>query len=135
MILMVQKEVAERICAKPGKMSILAIAVQFYAEPEIISIVSKTSFYPQPKVDSAIIKISPQKNLPEINTEKFFKMIRAGFSAKRKFLVNNLKKEFGVRGSKFEDVFNKIKIDVKSRAENLSVEDWINIYEQIKFQR
>jgi len=131
MILMLQKEVGQRICAKPGDMSILSIMVQFYAIPEIIDYVSKKAFYPEPKVDSAIVKITP-KIIPEIDTEKFFALVKSGFSAKRKFLLNNLKKKFNVRGSMFEDVFSTLKIDAKSRAEKLSIENWLKLYEALK---
>lgn len=126
MVLMIQKEVAERICAKPPKMSLLAVSVQFYAKPEIISLVSKNSFYPVPKVDSAIIKIIPQR-IPKIDAGKFFELVKMGFSAKRKMLINNLK-GFDVRGSKLEDIFDKIGLDRKLRAENLTIDDWIKLY-------
>jgi len=142
MILMVQKEVAQRICAKPGQMSILAVAIQFYARPEIVSEVLKTSFYPQPKVDSAIIKITPKNNLPKINIENFFSLIKAGFSSKRKFLISNLSRELSARGGsafggkiencKLKIVFDQARLGQKMRAENLSVDDWMNIYEKIK---
>jgi len=93
MILMVQKEVAERICAKAGEMSILAVAVQYYADPEYLFTVPKESFEPAPKVESAVIKITynmqPITNNKE-ETKKFFRIVRAGFSAKRKTLANNL---------------------------------------------
>ena len=120
MVLMVQKEVGQRIMAKPLHMNLLAISVQFYAEPKIISYVSKNSFYPVPKVDSAIIKIIP-KQIPEIDTEKFFEIVKKGFSAKRKMLKNNLS---GID-------FDQIGLNPKIRAENLSIADWIKIYETI----
>ncbi|MCP6719172.1 MAG: 16S rRNA (adenine(1518)-N(6)/adenine(1519)-N(6))-dimethyltransferase RsmA, partial [Patescibacteria group bacterium] len=90
MVLTLQKEVAQRICSKPPKMSILSVSVQFYAQPEIISFISKESFWPQPKVDSAIIKIVPHKIKvpwsPEIR-DQFFRIVKAGFSQPRKQLV------------------------------------------------
>ncbi|TSC73773.1 MAG: 16S rRNA (adenine1518-N6/adenine1519-N6)-dimethyltransferase, partial [Parcubacteria group bacterium Gr01-1014_44] len=102
-LFMVQKEVAQRIVAKPPKMSMLSLAVQFYAEAKIVKNVSKNNFRPIPKVDSALIKIIPKQG-PEILTKdyklktiNFFKLARAGFSNKRKqilnSLVNNLKLE------------------------------------------
>jgi len=124
MVLMVQKEVGQRICAQPPKMSLLSIAVQFYAKPEIINYVSKKSFYPQPKVDSAIIKITP-KPIPKINTKKFFNLIKKGFSSKRKMLKNNLK----IKGSLLE----KLSLNPKTRAENLSIKDWIKLFHKIRF--
>ncbi len=124
MILMVQKEVAQRICAQPPKMSLLSIAVQFYAKPEIINYVSKKSFYPQPKVDSAIIKITP-KPIPKINTKKFFNLVKKGFSSKRKMLKNNL----GIK----ESLFEELGLNPKTRAENLAVQNWIKLFHKIRF--
>jgi 16S rRNA (adenine1518-N6/adenine1519-N6)-dimethyltransferase len=134
----VQKEIAQRICAKPGQMSILAVAVQLYARPEIISEVPKTSFYPQPKVDSAIIRITPRINTNPItnnhkfNTEQFFKLVRAGFSSKRKFLISNLSRELKIENCKLKIVFDQIQFDQKLRAENLSIENWLKIYENLE---
>ena len=132
MILMVQKEVAQRICARPGQMSILAIAVQFYGQPEIISIVPRASFYPQPKVDSAIIKIIPKNQLPDIDIEKFFILVKAGFSSKRKFLTSNLSRELKIENCKLKILFDQVAIGQKLRAENLSVSDWLKLYEILK---
>ena len=126
MILMVQKEVAQRICAKPPKMSLLSISVQFYAEAEIIAYVSKNSFYPIPKVDSAILKIEPRMNanLEPNERELFFKLVKQGFSAKRKMLKNNLK----ING----EILEKINLNPKIRAEGLSVNDWIKLFTLLK---
>jgi len=121
-ILMVQKEVAQRIVAKPPLMNLLAVGVQFYAKAEIVSYVRKKSFYPQPKVDSAIIKIVPQP-IPKINTKKFFQLVKTGFSSKRKMLKNNLELE--------KSILKKIKINPKTRAENLSIQDWLRLYDEI----
>jgi len=128
-ILMIQKEVAQRICALPPKMSLLAVSVQFYAKPEIISFVSKDNFYPIPKVDSAIIKIIPNVGhmISHIDTEKFFKIVKMGFSAKRKMLINNLSREFKIQNSKLKILFEQIGFDQKLRAENLTINDWINL--------
>jgi len=125
MILMVQKEVAQRIIAKPPQMNILAVAVQFYAEPKIISYVSKNSFWPKPKVDSAIIKIVPHvgRTTSHIKIGVFFSLVKMGFSSKRKMLKNNLKIE--------ESTFKNLGLNPKTRAENLSIENWIKLYEKI----
>ena len=122
MILMVQKEVAQRICAKPPHMNLLTIAVQLYAEPKIIGYVSKNSFWPRPKVDSAIIKITPQQ-IFKINPKNFFELVKTGFSSKRKMLKNNLKIE--------ESILENLGLNSKVRAENLSVQDWLKLYEKI----
>lgn len=122
-ILMVQKEVAQRIIAKPPQMNLLAISVQFYAEPKIIAYVSKDCFYPKPKVDSAIIKIIP-KSIPKINIEKFFKLVKTGFSSKRKMLKNNLSTLLEASQINFE----KIGLNPKVRAENLSIDEWLKLF-------
>jgi len=134
-VLLVQKEVAERICAKPGQMSLLAVSVQFYAEAKIISTVSKNSFWPSPKVDSAIIKITPHKHPVFVNSELFFKVVKAAFSQPRKQLVNNLtslKSLDGVKSSNLskEQISNwllKNNLKPSQRAETLSIADWINL--------
>lgn len=124
MILLVQKEVAQRICAKPPKMNLLAISVQFYAKPKIISYVSKSSFWPEPKVDSAIIKIANIKKPENIDIKKFFKLVKAGFSHPRKQLVNNLSKELNIEKEKIKKALAECNLNIQARAQNLSVEDW-----------
>jgi 16S rRNA (adenine1518-N6/adenine1519-N6)-dimethyltransferase len=127
-VLMVQKEVAQRICAKPPKMNLLAVSVQFYAKPEIVSFVSKNCFWPRPKVDSAIIKISSIKKQKATKEEKlFFKIVKAGFSHPRKQLINNLSE--GLRKDKkiVEEWLLSCSISPNKRAENLSVKDWKKI--------
>jgi len=127
MILIVQKEVAQRICAKPPKMSILAVSVQFYANPKIISYISKKSFSPVPKVDSAIIKIVLHKKYKDINIGLFFKIVKAGFSHPRKQLANNLPKELKLNKEKINDLLLKNNIKSSQRAETLSIKDWIQL--------
>jgi 16S rRNA (adenine1518-N6/adenine1519-N6)-dimethyltransferase len=130
-ILMLQKEVAQRICSKPPDMSLLAVSVQFYAEPKIVSYVSKNCFWPAPKVDSAIVKIVPGKKY-NISADSFFEVVKAGFSQPRKQLVNNLttlKSSNGVKLTK-EQISNwllKNNIKPNQRSETLSVSDWINL--------
>lgn len=121
MILMVQKEVAKRICAKPPKMSLLAVSVQYYAKPEILFIVSRENFDPVPKVDSAVIRITP---LFKQRNDSFFKLVKAGFSNPRKQILNNLSK--GLDKSKEETASLLLENDIKpeKRAESLSIEDW-----------
>ena len=142
LVLMVQKEVAQRICASPAKifasqklgrarppkMNLLAISVQFYAKPEIISYVSKKSFWPEPKVDSAIIKISKIKNQKsKIATDIFFKVVKAGFSQPRQMLINNLAKKLEIEKEKIKEVLKKNKISPSQRAETLAIKDWVQI--------
>jgi len=142
MVLMVQKEVAQRICALPAKvfakqkfrraspqkMNLLAVSVQFYAKPEIISFVSKNCFFPRPKVESAIIKISnPKCQIPKPEGELFFKIVKAGFSQPRKQLVNNLSKMLKLDKEKARNWLLENKIKPTQRAETLKIEDWLKL--------
>jgi 16S rRNA (adenine1518-N6/adenine1519-N6)-dimethyltransferase len=136
MILMVQKEVAERIVAEPGQLSILAISVQYYADAEILFKVGKENFEPVPEVDSAIIKITPYFPSPlqgeggrrpdEVGdaTNDFFRIVKAGFSAKRKTLINNLSNGLHLDKTLVEEKIKTIGLKPTVRAQELSVEDW-----------
>lgn len=129
LVLMLQKELAQRICASPPKMSLLAVSVQFYAKSQIISFVSRNSFFPIPKVDSAILKIVPKRNLKVSQQFRanFFKILRAGFSHPRKQLVNNFSKELKVEKKKIIAWLLKCNLFPNQRAEELKVEDWIKL--------
>lgn len=129
MILVVQKEVAQRIVAKPPRMSILSVSVQLYAKAKIVSYISKKSFRPQPEVDAAILKLVYTKPTL-VQKEEFFRIVKAGFSNPRKQLINNLK---GLKKDReeIEDWLRKNKIEPKQRAETLSVQDWINLSKTI----
>lgn len=128
MTLMVQKEVAQRICAKPPDMNLLAVSVQFSAKPEIISYVSKESFWPQPKVDSAIIKISNIKRRKlKISPDLFFKIVKAGFSQPRKQLVNNLSGMLKLKKGEVKSWLLKNNIQPHQRAQTLKIDDWLKL--------
>ncbi len=127
MVLMVQKEVAQRICAKPPKMNLLAIAVQSYSQPKIISYVSKKNFWPQPKVDSAIIKLKVEDGGWRVERGEFFKIVKAGFSHPRKQLINNLTVGLKKDKSEIEDWLVKNNINPQARAQHLCLDDWINL--------
>jgi len=134
MILMVQKEVAQRICAKPPDMSILAVSVQFYAEPKIISFVSKKSFWPSPKVDSATLRITQIHTDRKTDTHRFFKVVRAGFSQPRKQLANNLSNGLKMDKEKVKNWILKNNIQPSQRAETLNTEDWIKLIKSCKIR-
>ena len=121
--LIIQKNVAQRIVAKPPKSNILATSIQFYGEPSIINIISKNSFWPKPKVDSAILVIKDIKN-PTTNEQSFFKIVRAGFSSPRKQLKTNLKQQFNL-GTALE-------IDLSRRAETLTIKEWAYLTEKLR---
>ena len=152
MVLMIQKEVARRICASPAKvfvgqkfrlarpprMTLLSVAVQFYAEPKIVSHVTKKSFWPRPKIDSAIIKLTPRAiSTPSCLSpllrgilsggefrDQFFKVVRAGFSHPRKQLANNLSTELKIDRQKIEKFLEKIQLKPSQRARELTVDNW-----------
>jgi 16S rRNA (adenine1518-N6/adenine1519-N6)-dimethyltransferase len=140
-VLMLQKEVAQRICAKPPKMSLLAVSVQFYADAKIFSYVSKNCFWPAPKVDSAIIKIIPRAPVIARSQQAtwqsrefsglFFKIVKAGFSQPRKQLAGNLSKALKIKKTEVESWLAKSGIKPAQRAETLSVEDWKNLANSI----
>jgi len=145
MILMVQKEVAQRICpcppklkerrrGKTPKMSILAVSVQFYAKPKIISYVSKKCFWPQPKVDSAILRIAPLINADRklINADLFFKIVKSGFSQPRKQLLNNLSKGLKLEREEVKNWLLKNGVEPQQRAETLLIQDWLNLTKSYK---
>jgi 16S rRNA (adenine1518-N6/adenine1519-N6)-dimethyltransferase len=126
-VLMIQKEVCDRIIARDKKESILSTSVKAYCKPIYIKKVSARYFSPEPKVDSAILKLENiSKKLfleNEISEEVFFDFIKKGFAHKRKILLSNLKKSFD-KNIVWEDKFEKCNIDKKVRAENLSLQDW-----------
>lgn len=127
MTLIIQKEVAQRICARVPDMNLLAASVQFYAEPEIVSFISKKAFWPQPEVDAAIIKIIPKKRRFPVPPDKFFSVVKAGFSQPRKQLLNNLSKKLGTKKEKVKAWLEKNDIQPSQRAETLTVENWVNL--------
>ena len=131
MVLLVQKEVAERITAKPGEMSLLSVAVQFYADAEIIDIVKNSSFFPVPKVDSAIIKLTPLHHgfAGRVADEKsFFRLVKFGFASRRKTLENNLAAGLQISKKVASDIIKKAGLPEKVRAQELSVKNWLEIF-------
>jgi len=130
MVMMVQKEVAERITAKPGDSNrgFLTLIVEFYADSEILFEVSRNEFYPVPKVDSAVIKISIKKKLPEdIEPEFFFKIVKAGFAAKRRQVHNSLSATLRLEKDLVLKILKEAKIDPMLRAEDLTLEQWFSL--------
>jgi len=131
-LVMIQKEVGERILAKPGQMNLLALCVQFYGQPKILFKVKKTSFYPVPKVDSVILQISQiGKNKIELDEKKFWGIVRAGFSLKRKKLIGNLVKAGIADKSKLEQIFSKIGVKESVRAQELSLRGWVELCKDV----
>jgi len=126
MVLLVQKEVAERICAEPGDMSVLAVSVQYYATPEIVDFVPASSFFPSPKVDSAILRISRRgdQKSDAVDEKEFFRLVNIGFASKRKTLSNNISAGYRIDKKKAADIISSIGLNENVRAQELSVADW-----------
>lgn len=125
-VLTLQKEVAERICAQPGDMSLLALSVQVYGRPRIATEIPAEAFFPTPRVDSAVVVIDiyPAPLIKDELLEKFFKLIKAGFSQKRKTLRNALSAGLHIAPAEATELLNVAGIDPQRRAETLSIEEW-----------
>lgn len=133
MTLLVQKEVAERIVARDKKESILSLSVKAYGNPSYIMKVHKRFFSPSPKVDSAIITIK-DIGRNNFNSEKeeilFFELIKSGFAHKRKILRKNLE-TLNISPEKISQIFKKLEIKTQTRAEELKMDTWIKITEEL----
>ncbi|MEZ4673528.1 MAG: rRNA adenine dimethyltransferase family protein [Caldilineaceae bacterium] len=125
-IVLVQKEVAERICAAPGNLSLLAISVQYYAKPTLVHRVPAGAFYPVPKVDSAVLRLEryTTPTVPGVETETFFRVVRAGFSQKRKQLVNTISAGLHLPKADAAAALTAADIDPRRRAETLTLTEW-----------
>ena len=130
-VLLVQKEVAQRIIAKPGKLSLLAISVQFYGQAEIVDIVPAGAFYPAPKVDSAILRVRPyaEKRYAVEEIDFFWQVVKAGFRQKRKQLKNSLNAGLPrFNANQITIALKRAKIDIKRRAQTLTIDEWVTLY-------
>lgn len=130
-IVMVQREAAERLCAQIGSRDAgaVTVAVNYYAQAEVLFNVGRESFMPSPKVDSAVIKIKLRAH-PEYevkNEEKLFALVKAAFSQRRKTLVNSLSNTVGASKSSVIEALNKLGLSTTIRAENLTMEDFVNL--------
>ncbi len=135
MVVMVQREVAERMTAAPGDMSLLALAVQFYGAARIMFSVPPTAFYPPPKIHSAVVRIDvypPQERpLPNVDAATFFRVTRAGFGQKRKQLVNTLSGGLGLDKASVGVALTETGIAPTARPEDLSLADWGRVVEAL----
>jgi len=129
MVVMLQREVADTIAAPPGKMSLLSVAVQLYGKATVIRYVTPQSFYPPPKIDSAILKIDvydqPAVEVPDIT--RFFTIVRAGFSAPRKQLRNSLAQGLHLATAEAAVLLEQAQIDPSRRAESLALSEWAEL--------
>ena len=125
-VLTIQKEVAQRICAEQGDMSLLALSVQVFGKPEIKTDISASCFFPPPNVDSSVIRIQtfPEPAIPSEDLDLFFRLAKAGFSQKRKTLRNSLAGGLSIPSAAAERLLQSAGIDPKRRAETLSIPEW-----------
>ena len=130
-VLVVQKEVAERIMAKPPNMNLLALSVQMYADAKKIDMIKKGSFQPSPKVDSAIIRLKPGEKINSDDAKKIFNLMRLGFGEKRKQLASILTKKLEIRKEEIVDIFKRAGISPNARSENLGLDDWARLKQML----
>ena len=133
-VLLVQKEVAQRLAAQPGDMSILAVSAQMYADVSLGDIVPAELFTPPPKVDSQVVILKTRSTplVPKEVEKEFFRIVKAGFSAKRKKLRSSLSGGLGISKDEAGELLQKAGIDGELRAENLAIADWMNLMREAK---
>jgi 16S rRNA (adenine1518-N6/adenine1519-N6)-dimethyltransferase len=130
LVVMVQWEVAQRIVAAPGDLSLLGVSVQFYGRPQIVARVPAHAFYPAPKVDSAILQVDvyPQVPLTVAERKQFFRLVQAGFGERRKQLHNSLAHGLHRKNEEMRAWLARASIDASRRAETLSIEEWLQVW-------
>lgn len=131
-VLMVQKEVAQRILATAPDMNLLALSVQFFATAELVQHVARGNFRPMPAVDSSVIKITPKATVPSISRTHFFALARAAFQEKRKQLANSLGKHLELDRRVLEEHLHAMDIPSTSRPEELSLGQWLTLTERLE---
>ena len=125
--LLVQKEVAQKICAKPGDLNVLALQVQLFGKPKLVATVPPSHFKPRPTVDSAILHIERHESaVSDSEIPKLFKLIHAGFAHKRKKLIRNL--ETVAKPASLKKAFVNLELDPNTRAEQLSLIEWGSLF-------
>lgn len=132
-VLMLQREVAQRIIARPGQMSLLAVSVQFFGRPVLVARIPAAAFRPAPKVDSAIVRIEPhaQLALDDALVPAFFQVVRAGFSQRRKQLRNSLAASLRMDLGLLEQSLERAGIDGRRRAQTLDIGEWVALYKEL----
>lgn len=131
--LLVQKEVAERVCAAPGRMSLLSVSVQYYAHVSLGRLVPAELFEPAPKVDSQILCLTRRQApmFPDIDEKRFFRLVRAGYSERRKMLRSSLSGGLGISKTEAEELLTRAQIDPSRRPQTLSLDDWKSLYDAV----
>ena len=134
MVLLVQKEVAQRITAKPGQMSVLAISLQLYYRTELGVVVPAKLFNPVPKVDSQVVILQRHAKplFHELDTKKFFRLVKAGFSEKRKMLRSSLAGGLNISKPQADSLLSSSGIAADARAQELSLKQWYKLYQHLE---
>lgn len=130
LVMTVQKEVAQRLLAGPDEMSLLAVSVQFYGRPTLVGTIRAGAFWPRPEVDSAIVRVDLRRDVISADEATFFRVVRAGFSQKRKQLKNNLR-GLGFSAESLSQALSQAGVDGRRRAETLSLTEWANLTAQL----
>jgi 16S rRNA (adenine1518-N6/adenine1519-N6)-dimethyltransferase len=134
LVVTVQREVAERIVARDGRLSLLSIAVQFYGRPELLFRLKPGNFYPPPAVDSAVLRIDwhGRQPVPEEDVNLFFRVVRAGFSQPRKQIRNSLAGGLALSRETVTEALRAADVPPRRRPERLQLEDWARLTEALK---
>jgi len=134
-VLLVQKEVAQRIAAEPGQMGLLSVSAQLYYRPKLGPEVAAQLFDPPPKVDSQVIILTRRTKplFDDLDGKQFFRAVRAGFSGRRKKLRSSLAAGLGIDKTAADEILKKAGVDGNLRAQNLSLQDWYKIYTALPF--
>jgi len=134
LVVMVQYEVAQRIVATPGDLSLLGVSIQFYGKPDIVAHVPARAFYPAPKVDSAILRVDLKDEVPLAHEQRdsFFRLVQAGFSERRKQIHNSLARGLHRKDAEVQALLKAAGIDPGRRAETLSIEEWLQLWHQME---
>jgi 16S rRNA (adenine1518-N6/adenine1519-N6)-dimethyltransferase len=133
LVVMVQREVAERIVARPPAMSVLAVAVQFYGDPAIVLRVGRGAFLPPPKVESAVLRVPVHAPpLPQAEIPGFFALVTAGFGQRRKQLLNSLAAGLGLPKEALLPALDAAGVAPTRRAETLAVADWLALHARLR---
>jgi 16S rRNA (adenine1518-N6/adenine1519-N6)-dimethyltransferase len=129
MSLLIQREVAERITAQPGQLSILALSVQYYGRPKLVRLVERHKFWPAPEVDSAVLRVALSGPAFTADRDKLFRLIKAGFGEKRKQLKNSLAGGLNLTSDLAQGLLKTAKIEPTARAQELTLKQWRKLYE------
>jgi len=131
LVLTIQKEVADRVTAAPGDLSLLALSVQLYGQPRVAARIPAGAFYPAPNVDSAVLRVDlyPEPRIPESQIDTFFRLAKAGFGQKRKTMRNALAAGLHLDGEQAAQLLESAGIDPQRRAETLSLDEWQRLTE------